>query len=336
MGNYIISLDAMGGDNAPQAIVEGSILALREYGDIRIRLYGQQEKIQPLLQGAEDVRARIEVIDAREVIDMNEAPMMAVRRKQDSSMVRAMLSLREKEAGAVVSAGSTGALLACGMFRVGRIKGIERPALGPVIPGTMKPWMLIDSGANVDCLPSYLLHFGMMGSVYMQSVLHVSDPQVGLVNIGTESEKGNRLTKETYALMQEQKCFSFAGNCEAREIPTGKFDVVVADGFDGNIILKYTEGLSRAMNTMLKESLMSSLRTKVGAALAKPAFKDFKGKLDYNVHGGAPLLGVDGSVVKAHGSSGAEAIKNAIRQARQMLDGRVTEKIKEGMESLQA
>ena len=334
MDNYIISLDAMGGDNAPGAIVKGAVAALREYRDISVRLYGQQERIRSELEDAADVQERIQVIDARQVIDMNEAPMMAVRQKPDSSMVRAMLSLKEGEAGAVVSAGSTGALLACGMLRVGRIRGIERPALGPVIPGTEKPWMLIDSGANVDCTAKYLLHFGMMGSVYMQNVMNVPEPQVGLVNIGTESEKGNRLAKEAYALMTEQNCFCFAGNCEAREIPTGRFDVVVADGFDGNIILKYTEGLSRAMNMMLKESLMKSARGKIGALLAKPAFRDFKSKLDYNVHGGAPLLGIEGSVIKAHGSSGEQAIKNAIRQARTMLVGHVTEKIKEGMEQL--
>jgi len=242
--------------------------------------------------------------------------------------------VREGRAGAVVSAGSTGAVLAGGMFKIGRIQGIERPALAPVLPGLKKNFMLIDCGANVDCQPKYLLQFGLMGSVYMKNVLDVKDPQVGLVNIGAEAEKGNKLTKETYPLMQQQTSYTFAGNCEARDIFTGDFDVVVADGFAGNIILKHTEGLAKALFTMIKEELMSSLGTKLGAMLAKPAFRKVKKRMDYNAVGGAPLLGVNGAVVKAHGSSGAEAIENAIRQARRMLEGNVVGKIQEGLSDL--
>lgn len=334
MEKYVIALDAMGGDNAPNAIVNGAIAALRQFSDIRILLAGPKDRLEKLIATAEDVRSRIEILEADEVIGMDESPMIAVRKKVNSSMVQAMLAVREKRAGAVVSAGSTGALLACGMLRLGRIKGVERPALAPVLPGVKNGWLLIDSGANVDCQPKYLAQFGLMGSVYMKSVMGVENPRVGLVNIGAEEEKGNKLTKDTYQLMKQQTSYNFVGNCEAREIPTGDFDVVVADGFAGNLILKYTEGLASAMMSLLKADLMSSTRTKVGAALSKPGFRKFKSRLDYNTQGGAPLLGVDGAVVKAHGSSGDEAIKNAIRQARIMLEGEVVDKIREGLKGL--
>ena len=335
MSHYVIALDAMGGDHAPDAIVEGAVRALRKYDDIRILLAGPEEKLQEMTASAGDVKDRIEIVNATQVIEMDEAPMMAVRAKKDSSLVVAMNAVREGRAGAVVSAGSTGALLAGGMFKIGRIAGIERPALAPVLPGLKKNFMLIDSGANVDCQPRYLLQFGLMGSVYMKSVLDVKDPQVGLVNIGSEAEKGNKLTKETYAMMQQQSGYCFAGNCEARDIFTGNYDVVVADGFDGNIILKHTEGLAKALFTMIKDELMASLGTKIGAMLAKPAFRKVKRRMDYNAVGGAPLLGVNGAVVKAHGSSGAEAIENAIRQARRMLEGDVVGKIREGLKALE-
>lgn len=334
MEKYVIALDAMGGDNAPDAIVGGAIQALRQFDDIRILLAGPKDRLEKLIAAAEDVRGRIEIIEADEVIGMDESPMIAVRKKVNSSMVQAMMAVRDKRAGAVVSAGSTGALLACGMLRLGRIKGIERPALAPVLPGVKGGWLLIDSGANVDCQPKYLAQFGLMGSVYMKSVMGVEDPKVGLVNIGAEEEKGNKLTKETYQLMKNQNSYTFAGNCEAREIPTGDFDVVVTDGFAGNLILKYTEGLAGAMMKLMKEDLMSSTVTKIGAALSKPGFRKFKKRLDYNEQGGAPLLGVDGAVVKAHGSSGDEAIMNAVRQARTMLEGKVVEKIRDGLSGL--
>ena len=334
MKEYVVALDAMGGYNAPRAIVQGAFHALRTFDDLRILLAGPKDRLEEVVTAARDVCDRIEIIDAGEVIGMDESPMLAVRKKVNSSMVQAMLAVRDGRAGAVVSAGSTGALLAGGMLRIGRIPGIERPALAPVMPGAKKPWLLIDSGANVDCQARYLNQFAMMGSVYMKSVMGVADPAVGLVNIGAEAEKGNKLVKEAYELMSGQTSYRFAGNCEAREIPIGDFDVVVADGFAGNLILKYTEGLAGALMQILKESLMQSTRTKIGAALSKPAFREFKKKLDYNAYGGAPLLGVEGAVVKAHGSSGDEAICNAIRQARSMLEGRVVEKIREGLKGL--
>lgn len=331
---YIIALDAMGGDNAPAANVQGAIGALRQFSDIAILLAGPKAQLEPMLADASDVRGRIEILPADEVIGMDEAPMMAVRKKVNSSLVQAMLAVREKRAGAVVSAGSTGAVLAGGMLRIGRIPGIERPALAPVFPGVKTPWLLIDCGANVDCQPNYLVQFGLMGSVYMKNVLGVESPRVGLVNIGTEEEKGNKLAKEAFQMMKKQTSYRFEGNCEARQILAGDFDVIVTDGFDGNIILKYTEGMASAMMTMLKESLMSSTQSKIGAALCKPAFRSFKKKLDYNAYGGAPLLGVEGAVVKAHGSSGSEAIQNAVRQARTMLEGGVVDKIRDGLSGL--
>lgn len=334
MKGHVIALDAMGGDRAPEAIVAGGIAALRAYKDITILFAGPEERIKALLAGADDVRDRAEILPADEVIAMDEPPMLAVRRKTNSSLVQAMLAVRNGRAGAVVSAGSTGAVLAGGMTRLGRIKGIERPALAPVLPGVKKKWILIDCGANVDCQPKYLLQFGLMGSVYMKTVEGVNDPAVGLVNIGAEAEKGNKLTKETYELMSKQTSYRFAGNCEARDIPSGDYDVVVADGFDGNIILKYTEGLMSAMMGMLKGHMMASLRTKIGALLCKPAFRAFKRDLDYNDVGGAPLLGVQGAVVKAHGASGEQAIMNAIRQARTMLEGDVVGKITAGLSGL--
>ena len=334
MSEYVIALDAMGGDQAPDAIVAGAVAALRRFGDIRVLLAGPEEQLRGLLADAEDVMDRLGFLPADDVIQMDESPMLAVRKKVNSSMVQAMLAVREGRAGAVVSAGNTGAVLAGGMLRIGRIPGIERPALAPVIPGAKKPFLLIDAGANVDCQPRYLEQFGLMGSVYMRSVMGVQRPAVGLVNIGTEAEKGNKLTKETYQLMQAQTSYYFAGNAEARDIPTGDFDVVVGDGFDGNIILKYTEGIVSAMMGMLKANLMASKVSKVGAALSRPAFRKFKRSMDYNAYGGAPLLGVEGAIVKAHGSSGDTAIMNAVRQAREMLAGDVAGKIREGLAGL--
>ena len=334
MKEYTIALDAMGGDNAPEAIVAGGVMALRAFPDMRLLLAGPEEKLNGLLSSAGDVRGRIQILPADEVISMDEAPMLAVRRKVNSSLVQAMMAVRDGRAQAVVSAGSTGAVLAGGMLRIGRIPGIERPALAPILPGAKKPFLLIDCGANVDCQPKYLTQFGLMGAVYMKSVMGVQDPAVGLVNIGVEEEKGNKLAKETFQMMKAQTSYRFAGNCEAREVPSGDFDVVVTDGFVGNVILKYTEGIVGVVTGMLKNHMMESTRAKLGALLAKPAFKALKKDLDYNAVGGAPMLGVQGAVVKAHGSSGDTAIMNALRQAREMLEGDVVGKISEGLAGL--
>ena len=335
MSKYIIALDAMGGDNAPDAIVKGAIEALKKYADISILMFGPQARLEKLIEGADDVRSRIEIQDAQEVIGMEEAPMMAVRKKKNSSLVLAMEAVREGRAAAVVSAGSTGAVLAGGMFRIGRIPGIERPATAPVMPSIKGRFMLMDSGANVDCQPKYLLQFGLMGSVYMKSVLGIENPRVGLVNIGAEAEKGNKLVKETYELMKNQTSYHFVGNAEARDLFSGDYDVIVADGFAGNIILKQTEGLASTLFKMIKHELMeTTLRAKIGAWLVKPALGKIKGMMDYNTVGGAPLLGVNGAVIKAHGSSGDVAIASAIGPARLMLVGDVVGKIREGLAGL--
>lgn len=322
-----IAVDAMGGDNAPQAIVGGSILALREYPDVSIVLYGPEAALEALTKDAEDVKDRLKLVDAPDVIDMHESPVLAVRRKTKSSLVMAALAVKEKEAQALLSAGSTGAVLACGMLRIGRIEGIERPALAPVMPGLSRPYLLIDCGANVDCQPKYLQQFGLMGSAYMRGVLGIQDPEVKLANIGAEVEKGNQLVKQAYELMAAQSAYRFMGNAEGRDIPMGACDVVVADGFSGNLILKYTEGMAAAMMGMLKEEMSASARAKMGAALLMPALKNFKKRMDYEEYGGAPLLGVAGAVVKAHGSSSAAAFKSAVGQTRGMVASGIVETI---------
>ncbi len=335
MQKYTIAVDAMGGDNAPAAIVAGCLEALREMDDIHILLCGPEEELRSQLKDAGNLTDRITIVHAPDVISMHEAPMMAVRKKTDSSMVRAMLEVKNGSAQAFVSAGSTGAVLAGGMIRIGRIRGIDRPALAPVIPGKNHPFLLIDSGANVDCQAEYLVQFGMMGSIYMEKVMGVKNPKVGLVNIGVEEEKGNQMSKKAFGLMKEQQVFNFVGNVEAREVPTGDVDVIACDGFDGNIILKYTEGLASALTGVLKEELLGGgLKEKIGALLIKPALKRFKGRLDSEEHGGAPLLGVNAPMIKAHGSSEARGIKNALRQARTMIEGDVTGKIRDAVEKL--
>ncbi|MCQ2437454.1 MAG: phosphate acyltransferase PlsX [Clostridia bacterium] len=334
MDMYVVALDAMGGDKGPEEVAEGAVRAVRKYKDVKVLLAGDINRLKPVVDAAADVADRLEIIPTTQVIEMDEAPAIAVHRKTDSSLVRAMLAVREKRAGAVVSAGSTGAVLMAGMTRLGRIRGIDRAALAPVVPGSERPWLLIDSGAHVDCQPRYLTQFGLTGRVYMREVMGVENPKVGLANIGAEEEKGNKLAKEAHQMMRMLDVYNFVGNCEARDIPTGACDVVVADGFSGNIILKYTEGMASAMTSMLKKNMMKSLRTKIGGMLSKPAFREFKNSLDFNVYGGAPLLGVDGAVIKAHGASGAQAIENAIRQARTMLANGVVEKIRAGLTNL--
>jgi fatty acid/phospholipid synthesis protein PlsX len=332
MSNYTIAIDAMGGDHAPDAIVQGAILALDRFDDIHIQLYGPTDALKPLITAHSD---RITLCDAPDVIAMDEAPVLAIRRKVNSSMVQGMLAVKENRASAIVSAGSTGALLAGGMLRIGRIEGIERPALTVVMPGRKKPFVMLDCGANVDCQPSYLSAFGLMGSVYSNKLLGVADPEVRIVNVGAEDEKGNKLTKSAAECMREQNVYRFGGNVEGRDIPEGVCDVVVADGFDGNLLLKYTEGLSSTLFSMIKEALTGGgLLSKIGALLIKPTLRTFKKKLSYEEYGGAPLLGVKGIVIKAHGSSDARAIMNAIGQARTMIISNVVALIEEGAKRL--
>ncbi|MBQ9306836.1 MAG: phosphate acyltransferase PlsX [Clostridia bacterium] len=329
-----IFLDAMGGDNAPQAPVEGALEALRLYPDLEISLAGDLSQLEPLLKDAGDVKDRITLVDAPEVITNDESPVMGVRTKKKSATVIGMLQLKEKQVDGFVSCGSTGAVLAGGMFRLGRIPGIERPALAPVLPtGTPNGALLIDCGANVDCRPQYLLQFGMMGSIYMERVIGVKNPRVGLINIGVETDKGNELVKTTYPLM-EKAPYNFVGNVEAREITNDAADVLVCDGFSGNLILKFMEGVAKSLLGIIKKELMADPVSKFGALLSKGAFKRVKKDMDYSEVGGAPLLGVQGAVVKGHGSSNGHAVCCAIKQCRKIIEGNVTGLIQEGLKGM--
>ena len=328
-----IFVDAMGGDFAPQAPVEGAIEALRRYPQIEVVLAGVIPEIEKYLVNCDDVRSRIELLDAPEVITNDESPVMGVRRKTNSATVKGMLALRDKEVDGFVSAGSTGAVLAGGMFRLGRIPGIERPALAPLMPNGKGHFLLIDCGANVDCKPEYLVQFGMMGSAYMQGVMGIENPRVGLINIGAEAEKGNALVKETYPLM-EKAPYLFVGNVEARDVMADTADVMVADGFSGNLILKNTEGVAMALLKIIKSEMMADTRGKIAGLIGKPAFRRVKKLMDYTEVGGAPLLGVQGAVVKAHGSSNGHAFSCAIGQLVKMIEGKVVSIIEKGVESL--
>ena len=323
-----IVLDAMGGDNAPQATCEGALLALRADLDLTIILAGDPNQIAPYINNAEDVKERLVVLNAPEIITNNEPPALAIRQKKDSAIVRGMLMVREGEADGFVSAGSTGAVLVGGMLRLGRIPGIERPALAPLLPGKKGHFLLIDCGANVDCKPEYLAQFGLMGDAFMEKTMGIDRPRIGLVNNGAEEEKGNALYAEAHQLLKKED-INFVGNVEARYIPADQADVIVCDGFDGNIILKYTEGVAETLLGMIKQELMADTRSKIGALLAKPAFARVKKLMDYTEVGGAPLLGVRGAVVKAHGSSNAKAIFGAIRQAALIIRSKVPEAIEQ-------
>lgn len=325
----IIAIDAMGGDFAPKAVVEGALLALQETGeDVCLSLYGDEAQIRACLEGQSYDGGRLKIVPCTEVISCEEAPAAAVRQKKDSSMVRAAQAVAQGEADCFLSGGSSGAVLTAGTLIIRRIKGIQRPALATLIPNMQGGYtMLVDSGANADCKSAYLVQFAHMGAAYMQQVMGVEDPRIGLLNNGAEAEKGNELTKETYALLEQEPGICFAGNAEARELMSGDFDVLVADGFSGNVLLKGTEGAAKAITAMLKTELMGTLRGMLGGAIAKPAFAALKKRMDYKEVGGAPLLGVNGGVIKAHGSSDGRAFKNAILQGEKLVRGSVTEQI---------
>ena len=325
----IIAIDAMGGDFAPKAVVEGALLALQETGeDVCLSLYGDEAQIRACLEGQSYDGGRLKIVPCTEVISCEEAPAAAVRQKKDSSMVRAAQAVAQGEADCFLSGGSSGAVLTAGTLIIRRIKGIQRPALATLIPNMQGGYtMLVDSGANADCKSAYLVQFAHMGAAYMQRVMGVEDPRIGLLNNGAEAEKGNELTKETYALLEQEPGIRFAGNAEARELMSGDFDVLVADGFSGNVLLKGTEGAAKAITAMLKTELMGTLRGMLGGAIAKPAFAALKKRMDYKEVGGAPLLGVNGGVIKAHGSSDGWAFKNAILQGEKLVRGSVTEQI---------
>ncbi len=322
-----VIVDAMGGDNAPQAIVEGCVMALAENPSLEITLVGKEDDISIELAKHNYDTRRINVVHATEVIDMAEPPVDAIRNKRDSSLVRGMRLLREGEGQVFITAGNTGATIAGATLVVKRIPGVKRCALAPLLPSEKGKVLLIDAGANTECRPSYLAQFALMGSIYMQKMEGIASPRVGLVNNGAESEKGTELTKATYKLLESMPV-NFAGNAEGRDLLSGDYDVIVCDGFTGNVILKFLEGVAGTLFSMLKKELKSGFRTKLGAALAMPAFKAFKKNLDYTEYGGALLLGVGGGVMKAHGSSNAKAIKSTLRQAAGFIDADVVNVIK--------
>ena len=310
-----IAIDGMGGDNAPAAVIEGIIQALEEYKDIEMYITGPEKEINEELSKYNYEKDKINVIDATEVISTNEHPVMAVRKKKDSSLVKAMNLVKDGTCDAVISGGSTGAFLAGCTFIVGRMKGVERPALAPIMPGRNGSFMIVDVGANVDCKPSYLVQFAKMGKVYYEKVFNVKNPTVGLINIGAEEEKGNELTKSTYQLLKEHNELNFIGNVEPRDISTGDTNILVSDGFVGNTALKMYEGTASTLLKVMKDEIMkSSIISKAGIILLKPVLKKIMKRFDYKEYGGAPFLGVDGICIKAHGSSDARAFKNAIRQ----------------------
>ena len=328
-----IAIDGMGGDNAPQAVVDGVIKAINEYSDLEFYITGPEEIIKEELHKQNYEGDKITIVNATEVISNNEHPARAIKRKKDSSLCKALELVKEKTCDAVISAGSTGAFLTGCTLIVGRIKGVKRPALTPIMPGKNGPFMIVDAGANVDCKPEYLVQFAYMGKEYYKGVLKGENPSIGLVNIGSEEEKGNDLTKNTHKLLKEEENLNFIGNIEPRDITTGNTNVLVCDGFVGNTILKMYEGTaSTVLKIIVEEMLSSGAKAKIGAFLLKPVFKSIKKKFDYKEYGGAPFLGVDGICIKAHGSSDGKAIKNAIRQSKEFHDNKVLDKIKEQLE----
>jgi glycerol-3-phosphate acyltransferase PlsX len=324
-----VAVDAMGGDNAPAEIVKGAVEAVNTDRRIKVFLVGREPLIAEQLKSYTYNPEQIEIVHAEEVIEMAEPPVMAIRKKKDSSIVKAMYMVKDGSCDAFVSAGSTGAVLVGGQVIVGRIKGVERPPLAPLIPTANGIALLIDCGANVDARPSHLVQFAKMGSVYMEYVCGVKNPRVGIVNIGAEEEKGNALVKETYPLLSNCPEINFIGSVEARDIPAGAADVVVCEAFVGNVILKMYEGVGGVLIKKVKEGMMTSLRSKIGALLVKPALKKTLKSFDTEEYGGAPLLGLNGLVVKTHGSSKAVEIKNSILQCLTFKEQQINEKIKE-------
>ena len=326
-----VAVDAMGGDHAPAEIVRGVVEAVSERDRIEVVLVGLLDKIEAELAKYTYPKGRIQVVHASEVIATEEPPVMAIRKKKDSSIVVAMNMVKNGEADAFVSAGSSGAILVGGQLLVGRIKGVERSPLAPLIPTSKGVSLLIDCGANVDARPSHLVQFAKMGSIYMEHVIGKKNPTVAIVNIGAEEEKGNALVKDTFPLLKNCSDINFIGSIEAREIPNGYADVIVCEAFVGNVILKLYEGVGSVFQTMLMQGLMSTMRSKIGALLVKPAVKKTLKSFDASEYGGAPLLGLKGLVVKTHGSAKAKEVKNSIIQCITFKEQQINEKIKKNL-----
>jgi len=324
-----VAVDAMGGDNAPFEIIKGAVDAINADKRVKVFLVGQENVMKEELKKYTYNTEQLELVHASEVIETGEPPVMAIRKKKDSSIVKSMYMVKEGTCDAFVSAGSTGAVLVGGQIIVGRIKGVERPPLAPLIPTEKGVALLVDCGANVDARPSNLLQFAKMGSIYMESVIGVKNPKVGLLNIGVEEEKGNALTKETFPLLKSCPEINFVGNIEAREITSGAADVIVTDAFAGNVALKSLEGVAAVLVKQIKAGMMSTLRSKIGALLVKPALKNTLKQFSTEEHGGAPMLGLNGLVVKTHGSSKSKEICNSILQCIAFKEQNINEKIRE-------
>lgn len=322
-----IVVDGMGGDNAPKSNVKGCVDAINEYG-VDIIITGDKEILEKEFSNYEFDKTKLEIIHTTEVITNEDKPVESIRKKKDSSMVVALKLVKEKKADAVVSAGNTGALLTGGLLVVGRIKGIDRPCLCPAIPNVkMGMTMIADGGANVDCAPINLVQFAGMSNIYAKKVLELDSPKISIANIGAEEGKGNDLTKKAYEEIKKLD-LNFTGNIEARDVINGVCDIIVCDGFTGNILLKSAEGIAMSLLKLIKETLLSSTKGKIGAMLIKNDMQKLKTMMDYSEYGGAPLLGVNGGVIKAHGSSNSVAIKNAINQAIKFSKGNVVDDIK--------
>ena len=330
MAEYVnVAVDAMGGDNAPTEIIKGTVLAVNEDKRVKAYLFGNEDVIRKELGNYTFDEKQIEIVATTEVIETAEPPVMSIRKKKDSSIVRGLLSIKEGMCDAFVSAGSTGAVLVGGQVLVGRIKGVERPALAPMIPTEKGASLLIDCGANVDARPSHLVQFAKMGATYMETVVGRKNPTVAIVSNGAEEEKGNALVKETYPLLKNCPEINFIGSIEARDIPAGMADVVVCEAFVGNVILKMYEGVGGTLIKKVKEGMMTSWRSKIGALLVKPALKETLKAFDVEEYGGAPLLGLNGLVIKTHGSSKALEVKNSILQCIAFKEQNMNEKLKE-------
>lgn len=326
---YKVAVDAMGGDNAPGEVIKGAVEAVKACKEVQVILYGNEEQMNSELGKYDYDSDRIKTVAASQVIEMAESPVAAIQKKKDSSIVKGLLAVKRKEADAFVSAGSTGAVLVGGQALVGRLKGIKRPPLAPLIPTAKGVSLLVDCGANVDARADHLLQFAKLGSVYMEHVVGIKNPKVAIVNIGAEEEKGNALVKEAMPLLKECGDIHFIGSIEARNIPKGEADVIVCEAFVGNVILKLYEGLGSMLIKKIASGMKKSLRSKIGGLLVKPALKETLKDFDISRYGGAPMLGLNALVVKTHGSSKAVEIKNSILQCVQFCKADILTKVKE-------
>ncbi len=324
-----IAIDAMGGDNAPAEIVKGAVLGIKKYPKVRILLVGKEAAVKSELDKYSDFdRDRVEIVNADSVIETGEVPVAAVRTKKDSSLVIANQLVKDGKADCVCSAGSTGALFVAATTIVKRIRGIERTPIGALLPTTGGLTLLVDSGANVDAKPSQLVQYARMGSLYLEKCYNIKNPRVGLLNIGTEEEKGNELTRSTYPLLKETKDINFIGNIEAREVPNGACDILVCDAFAGNVLLKMYEGTASALIKVVKDGMKSTLAGKIGGLISKKTLKNALKPYDASQYGGAPFLGLTGLVVKMHGSSKYKEVAAAVGQCHTFHKQNIAELIR--------